>query len=509
MVDTATVLHRPPALRDAVLAGCFFGAANIVAAGKLAGFAGLAADLALAEWFGTARAVSLAGDPDGLRGALDRDIAAIDAALSQQLDAVLHSDRLRRLEGSWRGLAWLVGGAETGPRLKLRLLGIGWNEICRDLERAIEFDQSQLFNKIYEEEFGAPGGEPFGLMLVDHELRHRPVPGAPTDDVSAISALASVAAAAFCPVVIGASPTLLGVDSFEELAGVADPAAPLREADYARWRTLAGRADTRFVCVALPRLLARLPWQDAPARRDGFRYREYAPFPAQRVWMSAGFAFAAIVVRAFARQAWPADVRGSETDRVGGGLVEYLAEETFGTDRDGVWARHALELLLTDRQERALVDAGLMPLTALPFGPQALFASVRSLQAPARHIGATAVAADANARLSSQINSMLCASRFAHYLKVMGREMVGSFRTADEIGRHLQSWLVNYVNANTSGNADSRARFPLVDGRVMVTEKPGRPGVFGCAIHLQPHFQLDDVSASFQLVTEIAGRDRR
>ncbi len=493
-------------LRDAVLVGRYFGSANSAPAGRLAGFSGLAEAPALADWFGAKLARRLADDPHGFRDALDRDIAAIDAMVSEQLDAILHEDRLRRLEGRWRGLKWLVRGAETGPRLKLRLLGVSWNEICRDLERAMEFDQSQLFQKIYEDEFGAPGGEPFGLMVVDHELRHRPAPGAPTDDVSAMASLASVAAAAFCPMVIGASPTLLGVHSFEELAGVADLAAPLREATYARWRTLAARADTRFLCVALPRLLARPPWRDAPARRDGFRYREYAPGSAQRIWMSAGFAFAHVVARAFAKHAWPADVRGSETDRVGAGLVDRLVEEPFTTDRDGVWSRHALELLLTDGQEKSLVEAGLMPLTALPFGPEALFAAVRSLQAPARHLGVNSRTADANARLSSQINSMLCASRFAHYLKVMGREMVGSFRTAGEIERQLQSWLVNYVNANTTGSADSRARFPLVGGRVTVTEKEGKPGVFGCSIHLQPHFQLDDVSASFQLVTEIAGR---
>jgi type VI secretion system ImpC/EvpB family protein len=498
-----------PALRDAVLAGRFFGATRTAEAGEVAEFPSLADGAALALWFGAEHAHHLSTEPDALRGALDRDIAAIDALIAEQLDAVLHAERLRRFEGRWRGLAWLVDRTETGPRLKIKLLSVTWNDICRDLDRAIEFDQSLMFQKIYEAEFGSPGGEPYGLMVIDHEVRHHPGRGAPTDDVSALAALAGVAAAAFCPMILSASPALLGLDSFADLATVSDPAAAFREDTHARWRSLSGKADTRFLCVALPRLLARPPWGDDPARPDGFRYREFAPSTNERVWMSAAFAFAAVVARAFARNAWPADVRGSETDRVGAGLVDGLPVERFDTDPDNVWTRHALEVLLTDRQERLLVDAGLMPVTALPFGPEALFASVRSLQAPARHIGANAAAADANARLSSQINSMLCASRFAHYLKVMGREMVGSFRTADEIERELQNWLTGYVNASTSGNSESRARYPLVGGRVMVKEQPGRPGVFGCTVHLQPHFQLDDVSATFQLVTEIVGRERQ
>ncbi len=434
--------------------------------------------------------------------AIDRVIAAIDDLVSAQVDAILHHPRLRRLEGSWRGVAWLLHGLDVNAPVRVRLLNLPWNELCRDLERAAEFDQSQLFRKIYEEEFGSPGGEPFGLLVIDHEVRHRPGPEAPTDDVGALANLAGIAAAAFVPTVLAASPALLQVDGFADLAQAGDLADPFRGADYARWRGLAGREDTRFLAVALPRLLARAPWADDPARRDGFRYAEYAPGIDERVWMSAGFGFAAAAARAFANHAWPADVRGSETDRLGGGLVADAPAEPFASDP--AWFRPTLEIALTDRQERSLSDAALMPLSALPFGQQAVFASVRSLQTPARYLGANAPAATANARLSSQINAMLCVSRFAHCIKLRGRDLVGSFRTAEEIERALHDWLQAYVNANVSSTGDTRARHPLVAADISVREQPGRPGVFGCTALLQPHFQLDDVSATFRLVTDIA-----
>src|SRR5262249_14307387 len=217
-------------------------------------------------------------------------------------------------------------------------------------------------------------------------------------------------------------------------------------------------------------LLGGPPWEDDPARADGFRYAEYAPEISSRVWMSAGYAFAAIVARAFANHAWPADVRGSETDFVGAGLVTDLPIEPFRTDPNHVWVRLPLDPILTDRQEVALVEAGLMPLSALPYGEEAVFSAVRSVQSPAGYIGRTAGAANANARLSAQLNSMLCVSRFAHYVKMMGREMVGSFKTAEEVETRLQSWLTGYVNSSLAAGPESRARYPLVGGRGSVPE---------------------------------------
>jgi type VI secretion system ImpC/EvpB family protein len=495
-----------PAVRDAMLSGRFVGSRDGTLAESLAGFLGGAPGEAIDGWFGAERGALLRIDLQALRDAVDRDIAAIDAMLSEQVDAILHHPRLRKLEGTWRGIAWLTDNADLSNRLKLKLLNVGWPEICRDLERAIEFDQSQLFRKVYEEEFGTPGGEPYGLLIADHEVRHRSSAEFRTDDVTALGLLSGVAAASFSPVIIGGSPALLEVDAFTDLATAVDVAAPLRNAEHARWRSLASRADMRFVGVALPHLLARPPWQDDGTRADGFRYAEYAPSSAERVWMNAGYAFASVVMRAFTQYAWPADVRGVETDRVGGGLVTDVPMETFRTDPDRVWIRSAVEIVLSDRQERALLDAGLMPLSAIPYSEELVFGAVRSLQLPQRYQGRTADVAEANARLSTQINSMLCASRFAHSLKMKGRHMVGSFRTADEIERYLQSWLTQYVNGNLSASTEILARYPLVGGKVTVSEVPGKPGSFGCVIQLQPYYQLDDISAAFQLVTDLTGR---
>lgn len=503
-VAEAAVATQPP-LRDSVLAGRYFGARFHEGAAGMADFLVDDPSDALCRWLGAERAVTLLGQgTDALRGALDRDIAAIDALLSAQVDAILHAPRLRRLEGSWRGLAWLIGGLEAGSRVKVRLLSATWAEICRDLERAIEFDQSTLFRHIYEAEFGSPGGEPFGLIVIDHEVRHRASAQAPTDDVTALAALSSIAAAAFTVVALSASPALLGADDFADLAIASDPASPLRQATHDRWRGLSGREDSRFLCVVMPRVLARPPWGDDPARRDGFRYAEYAPAASSRVWMTAGYAFAAVVMRAFAVHAWPADIRGVDTDRDGGGVVTDLPVEWFATDPPGVWGRPPLDLVLTDGQERTLVDGGLIPLVSLPYTVDAAFASVASLHQARRFSGANAAAANANARLSAQINAILCAGRFAHYIKVMGRDMVGSLQTAERIQQRLQAWLREYVNAAVDAGPEIRARKPLSDGRVTVQEYPGRPGVFGCILHVKPHFQLDEVAAEFDLRTDLA-----
>ncbi len=491
-------------LRDSVLAGRFFGRSASGAADLLAGLIAAPADAAWAiGWFGPSAAARLLSDPDGMRAALDRDIAALDDLISLQLDAILHATRLMQLEGRWRGLHWLAGTMDPASRIRLRLLNVAWPELCRDLDRAAEFDQSQIFRRIYDDEFGMPGGEPFGILVVDREVQH--LPGPSGDDVSALASLAAVAAAAFVPTVFAAAPALLEVDGFPDLAAAAAPTAPLRAPSHARWRALGQREDMRFVCVVLPRVLARPPWRDDPARHDGFRYDEYAPNPASRVWMTAGYAFASCVARAFAGHAWPADVRGTEQDREGGGVVTGLPLEPYATDPGRTWIRPSLDLVLTDAQEREMVDAGLMPLSAVPFSEEAAFGAVRSLQDPARR---TTDVATANARISAQISSMLCVSRFAHYIKVIGRDMVGSMFTADEIERRLQAWLSGYVNSNVIAGRDSRARHPLKSGRVAVTERPGRPGVFGCVIHLQPHFQLDDLSATFRLVTDIVAPGR-
>ncbi len=492
-----------PPLRDAVLAGAFFGAAHAQTATSLAEMlAGQSPTLS--SWFG-ADAKTLIHDPAALAARLDHDIARLDAMIARQLDEILHHPRLRRLEGSWRGLAWLASRLPLSGRVKLRVLSASWADICRDLERAAEFDQSQLFRRIYEDEFGIAGGEPYGLLVADYEVRHRPGPGAITDDVTALSSLAAIAAAAFAPLAIGAAPALFGVDEFSELSGVADPTSTMAAAEYQRWKRLGTLEDSRFLAVTLPRLLMRLPWEENLARHRGFRYQEQLRDGTGRITSTAGYLVAACVLRAFEAYSWPADIRGYDIDRLGGGVIEDLPEPWFSTDPAGGFGRPAPDVMLTDRQERALVAAGLLPICALPYGGEALIGAARSLQTPTtNYIGPNAASAAANARLSAQFNSVICVSRFAHYVKIMGRDMTGAFKTAPEVQRRLYDWLMRYTNANTSAGPETMARYPLRDASVKVEEVPGKPGVFTCAIHLQPHFQLDDVAVSFRLMTELA-----
>lgn len=461
---------------------------------------------ALAVWFGD-EAARLRADPTCLGGLVDRDIAALDVLMAEQLDAILHHPRLQRFEGSWRGLAWLVRGFEPGHGLRFALLSASWADLDRDLARAIEFDQSHLFRMIYENEFGHAGGEPFGLLVVDQEVRHRPAPrtlpgGAPIDDVQVMSGLASIAAAAFVPIVVAAAPALLGVDRFEDLTLSNHVTATLGDIDHARWRSLTMREEARFLCVTMPRVLARPRW-DADGGSQW--YDEYAPTAAQRTWSTAGYAFAATVGRAHVAHRWPGDVRGVPADRVGGGLVLQLPAEDFRLGAATTCARASIDLALTDRQERDVTLAGLMPLNTLPFG-DAAFTSVHSLQARVLLApGQSATPEKANRQISSEISAMLCVSRFAHYIKIIGRELTGSLAGAPEIQRRLQSWLLGYVNSNVRTDSSGRARHPLLSARVEVAEVEGRPGSYGCIIYLQPFFQLDDASTVFRLVTGFVG----
>lgn len=459
--------------------------------------------LGVLAWLGPERLREIAAAPDRMARLvemLDRDIVALDAAMSRQLDRVLHAPRLTRLEGSWRGLRWLVEGFAQDRLVKIRLLPVRWRDVARDLERAVEFDRSALFRLVYEEEFGKPGGEPFGMVVADYEIRGGPAPGHEVDNINVLAQLAGIAAAAFCPFVLPASPALLGLDDFHDAQPTLNILDALRTSERARWRGLAAREDTRFLAILLPRTLGRPLWRDDGSRDDRFRYREHAKGAAQRVWTTPVYAMAAVAARAFARYRWPAEIRGAEPvwDAMGG-VVDTLPHERFRADPPGPPPRPPLELSLTDEQERQAAEAEMVALCGLEALPEASFGAVPTLHRPPRM---TSDAANANQRLSSQLNSVLCVSRFAHIVKLMGRDMVGSYASAEDVEFRLQTWLSRHISG-LAGGGDTASRYPLRDARVEVRERPGRPGSYGCTITLQPHYQLDEVGASFRLVTEL------
>ncbi|HXH04688.1 MAG TPA: type VI secretion system contractile sheath large subunit [Candidatus Competibacteraceae bacterium] len=457
---------------------------------------------ALTLWLGPGASRALAADRDALLARLDRDIARIDRLLTGQVNAILHHPRLQRLEASWRGLLYLVEQAARleADNLRIRVLNVGWEELARDLERAIEFDQSQLFRKVYSEEFGMPGGEPFGVLIGDYAVRHRPGPGHRVDDVAALRAIAQVAAAAFAPFVAAADPALFGLDSLRELALPLELGAVFQQLEYLPWRSLRESEDARFVGLVLPRVLMRLPYADDGARADGFRFREDSEASGHYLWGNAVYAFAAVLLRAFAEHGWPADIRGVRDDGSGGGLVEGLPLACFDTECPGLAPMGSLEVLLGDEQERELAELGFITLCPCADGERVAFYSNPSLQRPAAY---DTPVASANARLSAMLQYMLCVSRFGHYLKIIGRDKIGAFTGSAECENYLQRWLLDYTTASDDLSPELQSRYPLREAQVQVREHPGKPGSYLCIAHLRPHFQLEQVITAVRLVTEL------
>ncbi|HUR27986.1 MAG TPA: type VI secretion system contractile sheath large subunit, partial [Planctomycetota bacterium] len=298
---------------------------------------------------------------------LQRMIAEIDQRVSAQLCAILHHRRFQALEASWRGLDYLVERSVGVDKVKIRLLAVTWREIARDLERAIEFDQSQLFRKVYSEEFGTPGGEPFGVLLGDYAVAHVPRPDSPVDDVTVLKGVAAVAAAAFVPFIASVHPSLFGLDAFADFERSFDLARVFQSPDYIRWNSLRELEEARFVGLTLPRFSIRPPWRDDPRRTDGFRFveRHGAADGSELLWANACYAFGAVLVRSFGQSGWLASIRGVERGVEGGGFVQAAIRASATTDARGVVAIPPTEVVITDTQEKALADMGFVPLCAL------------------------------------------------------------------------------------------------------------------------------------------------
>jgi type VI secretion system protein ImpD len=452
----------------------------------------------LARWFGG----SMPPRAQEMLLAIDRDIAAIDELLSEQINAILHARAFQRLEASWRGLNYLAEEASKCTLAKVRVLSVSWIEIVRDLERASDFDRSQLFEKIYTQEFGTLGGEPFGLLLGDYEVQHRPSEDRPTDDVAALQSLAAIAAAAFAPLILGAAPRLFEVASFHELGRGLDAAATFQQIEYQRWQSMRNGDDLRFIGLVVPHILLRIPYRDCD-RRYPFRFTETLDSPGAQdyLWGNASFAFGAVVVRAFGHFGWFADIRGAPLDEIGGGMVLGLPVASFGAEPPHLAPKPPLDCALTDAQELDLARLGFMALRSLAFTGEAVFYGNLSLRQAVRMDRAQA---GANVRLASMLQYILCVSRFAHFVKVLGRSYIGSTRTAEDCQRELQNWLAKYCNADDSASREAKARQPLREATVEVREVPGKAGSYACTVFLRPHFQLDDIATGFRLTTQIA-----
>jgi type VI secretion system protein ImpC len=430
---------------------------------------------------------------------LDRGIAAIDKAISKQLAAILHHPKFQKLEGSWRGLHHLIMSSETGETLKIKVLNVDKRSLFKDLDKAAEFDQSQMFKKLYENEFGTPGGEPYGALVGDFEFTNHP------EDIDMLTKISSVAAAAFCPFVSAAAPDMFGLPSYTELGKPRDIAKIFGTVDYAKWRVFRESEDSRFVTLVLPRVMARLPFGAATTPVEEFQFEEFEQNSGgstreipheQFCWMNASYRMAANMTRAFSTTGFCTAIRGAEN----GGKVEGLPAYLYKTPEGDTVMKCPTECQITDRREAELSGQGFLPINHYKDTDSAVFFGAQTAQKPAKYDNPNATA---NAAISARLPYIMAMSRFTHYLKVIGRDRIGSFAEVADITAMLNQWISQYVIGNPNPTPDQKAKYPLAEAQVQVREVPGAPGSYNAVVHMRPWLQFEELTASMRVVARI------
>ncbi len=423
---------------------------------------------------------------------LNARIAQIDHLISLQLNEILHHEEFQRLEATWRGLKYLLSQTETSVMLKIKVLNVSKKERLKDLQKAPEFDQSALFKKVYEEEYGVFGGAPFGALIGDYYF------GRSGQDIELLEKVSQVAAAAHAPFVSAASPEMFNLESYTQLDAPRDLAKIFDTTEYAKWKSFRDSDDSRYVALTVPRMLLREPYGKATVPIEAFDYEEQVDGTDHNkyLWGNAAYALGARVTQAFAKHGWCAMIRGVES----GGLVEGLPVHNFRTDAGDVTMKCPTEVPITDRREKELADLGFAPLVHCKGTDKAAFFSVQSAQKPKVY---NTDAATANARISAQLPYIFAVSRFAHYLKAMMRDKIGGYMSRAEAESFLNNWISNYVVGNANASAEVKAKRPLSDARIDVMEIPGKPGAYRAVAFLRPHFQLDELSVSMRLVADL------
>jgi len=419
-------------------------------------------------------------------------IAQIDHLVSLQLNEVMHNAAFQKLEGTWRGVKYLMDQSETGVMLKIKVLNVSKKELLKDLQRAPEFDQSALFKKVYEEEYGVFGGSPFGAMVGDYEFGKHP------EDIELLEKISNVAAAAHAPFATAAAPDLFNMQSYTSLDAPRDLAKIFDTTEYAKWKSFRQTEDSRYVAMCLPRTLGRLPYGKDTKPVEAFNYEEHVDGSdhSKYLWMNAAFSLASRMTNSFSQYGMCVAMRGVE----GGGLVTGLPVHNFYTDEGDVAMKCPTEVPITDRREKELADLGFVPLVHCKGTDYAAFFSVQTAQKPKTY---DTDSANANARLSAQLPYIMAVSRFAHYLKAMMRDKIGSFMSRADADIFLNRWIMNYVVPDDTASPAMKARCPLRDARIDVAEVPGKPGVYRAVAFLRPHFQLDELTVSLRLVADL------
>ncbi|MFC1794842.1 type VI secretion system contractile sheath large subunit [Planctomycetota bacterium] len=421
-------------------------------------------------------------------------IAEIDRKLSEQINLIMHNEDFKALEGSWRGLHHLVNNTETDETLKIRVLNLPKKDLSKTLKKykGTAWDQSPLFKKLYEEEYGSPGGEPYGCLVGDYNFDHSP------PDVEILSGMAQIAAAAHAPFISAAAPTLMNMDSWQELSNPRDLTKIFQTADYAPWRSLRESDDSRYICLTMPRFLGRLPYgsKTNPCEEFDFEEETAAGDHSKYLWTNAAYAMATNINRSFKEYGWCARIRGVES----GGLVEGLPCHTFPTDDGGVDMKCPTEIGITDRREAELAKNGLMPLSHWKNEDYACFIGAQSLQKPTEYEDPDATA---NAKLAARLPYLFSTCRFAHFLKCIVRDKVGSFKERDDMAKWLNQWITQYVTSDPSASEEVKAQYPLAAAEVVVDEIEGDPGYYSAKFFLRPHYQLEGLSVSLRLVSKL------
>jgi type VI secretion system protein ImpC len=419
-------------------------------------------------------------------------IAQIDHLISLQLNEVIHNAAFQKLESTWRGLKYLVSRSETGEMLKIKIFNASKKDLLRDLQRAADFDQSAMFKKVYEEEFGVFGGHPFGALVGDYEFTKSP------EDMELLQKVSQVAAAAHAPFITGSSAEIFNLDSYSELGAPRDLAKVFDTTEYAKWKSFRNSEDARYVALALPHILMRDPYGKKTRPVDEFDYEEGVDGTdhSKYLWGNAAWALASRITESFATYNWCATIRGVE----GGGKVEGLTVHNFTTDDGDIAMKCPTEVAITDRREKELADLGFVPLVHCKNTDYAAFFSVQTSQKAKQY---DTDAANANARLSTNLSYILACSRFAHYLKAMMRDKIGSYMTRGECEAFLNRWIAGYVVNSATASPSLKAKHPLAEARIEVTEVPGKPGAYRAVAFLKPHFQLDELTVSMRLVADL------
>ena len=429
---------------------------------------------------------------------LNEQIRQIDDLLTDQLNEVMHHEKFKKLESSWRGLRYLVSQSETGPELKVRVMSITKDELMDDLtagKAEMAVDRSELFRKIHQQEFGVFGGTPYGALVGDYEF------GKSGQDVKLLTRISQLAATSHCPFISGTAPNMFGMESFTELDDVYELETAFEGTEYAQWNAYRETEDSRYVALTAPRMLIREPYgkDTVPVKAFDFTENVTGKEHDKYLWANAAWGLGASITKAFAQSGWCARIRGVTS----GGLVEGLPTHTFETDEGDTVMKCPTEVLLPDDQEFELAKLGFAPLANEKNTANAVFFSVQSTQKPKQYEGPGGDAATANAALSAQLPYLFAVSRFAHYLKTMMRDQIGSYKTKEELSNMLNNWIAGYVLKTEGASQEEKAKKPLREARIDVVENKRKPGTYQAVAFLRPHFQLDAVDFSMRLVADV------